>query len=173
MQEYDWFKRLKTNFSEICIHWFSLNEMHLKMSSAKWRPYFIDPNMSTKIFFNSSRSILDEVVSRKQAYGVSSKVPECVVSVHRPPVDLIGTLKLQFSILFIDWYVQISWWKYPQMTITGSYWWFSGNGLMPSRRHQTIIWANVNSDPCRHMTTLCHSELTQDGQPDAHNEPIR
>ena len=37
---------LGTNFNEtlIVIHTFSFNKMHLKMSSAKWRPFCLDPN---------------------------------------------------------------------------------------------------------------------------------
>ena len=35
----------------------------------------------------------------------------------------------------------------------------SGNGLVPSWRHQAITWANVDIDPCRHMTSLGHYEL--------------
>ena len=30
-------------------------------------------------------------------------------------------------------------------------------------RQQAITWANVDQDPCRHMTSLGHNELT-DGQ---------
>ena len=42
---------LGTNFSEILnvIHAFSFKKMHLKMSSAKWRPFCLSLNVSVKI----------------------------------------------------------------------------------------------------------------------------
>ena len=41
---------LGTNLSEILseIHTFSLKKMHLKMSSAKWRPFCLGLNVSMK-----------------------------------------------------------------------------------------------------------------------------
>ena len=41
---------LRTNFSEISIeiHTFSFKEMHLKMSSGKWRPFYLDLNVLNK-----------------------------------------------------------------------------------------------------------------------------
>ena len=42
---------LRTNFSEISIeiHTFSFKEMHLKMSSGRWRPFCLGLNVLTKI----------------------------------------------------------------------------------------------------------------------------
>ena len=44
---------LETNFSEflIVIHTFSFNKMHLKMSSAKWRPFCLGLNVLTQACF--------------------------------------------------------------------------------------------------------------------------
>ena len=49
---------LGTKFSEIiiAIHWFSFKEMHLKMSSGKWRPFCIGLNL-LKLWFATSRVI--------------------------------------------------------------------------------------------------------------------
>ena len=43
---------LGTNFSEflIVIHTFSFNKMHLKMSSAKWRPFCLGLNVLSYVF---------------------------------------------------------------------------------------------------------------------------
>ena len=43
---------LGTNFNEILIeiHTFSFKKMHLKMASAKWRPFCLGLNVLTKIF---------------------------------------------------------------------------------------------------------------------------
>ena len=69
-------RTLGTNFSEIlsAIHTFSLKKMHLKMSSAKWRPFCLGLNVLTSLrrchmdvyaFFNSlfSRRINENIKS--------------------------------------------------------------------------------------------------------------
>ena len=42
---------LRTNFGEISIeiHTFSFQEMHLKMSSSKWRPFWLGLNVLTRV----------------------------------------------------------------------------------------------------------------------------
>ena len=51
---------LGTNFSEILskIHTVSFKKMHLKTSSAKWRPFCISPNVLTNTYWNLFLGIL-------------------------------------------------------------------------------------------------------------------
>ena len=53
-------------------------------------------------------------------------------------------LKKKDKSWFADRYLQIYWWKYPQINDTGPYWWKvdigSGNGLMPSTHYLSQRW---------------------------------
>ena len=59
---------LGTNFSEIYIKiiTFSFKKMHLKMSSAKWQPYFLGPNVLKTWCYSSFPNCVDWVLPCSQ-----------------------------------------------------------------------------------------------------------
>ena len=125
------------------------------------------------------------VVSRGQIYTVSTSPYQgypvwwCVISVWDWPqlscVDICWFIESwgiwlqseisKFQTHFNDKYLKYFQWNCYQVNATTPHWsWVnigSDNGLVPSLsvRQQAIVWANVDLDPCRHMTSLGHSEL--------------
>ena len=79
---------LGTNFSEILIeiHVFSFKKMHLKMSSAKWRPYCLGLNVLTH---NSAEA----VVCYKWVYMIRSQCCKCALG--HPLVGLLCKTRKQ------------------------------------------------------------------------------
>ena len=79
---------LGTNFSEflIVIHTFSFNKMHLKMSSAKWRPFCLGLNVLTHWQWETNM--------HQQAYLImvvaGSLVPDRHQAINNPHADYTG-----------------------------------------------------------------------------------
>ena len=82
---------------------------------------------------------------------------------HWPLGDLDLILKNWFSILF---YWLVSWDLcmimpsdecHRALLMISQQWFRQWLGVV---RQQAITWASVDQDPCRHMVSLCHNELT-------------
>ena len=64
-----------------------------------------------------------------------------------------------FQANFSDWWLRYLLWNWPQMNVTGPYWWLvnigSGNGLLP----RLGVEAMILTQTCRHIASLSHNEL--------------
>ena len=69
---------LGTNFSEIVIEiqTFSLKKMHLKMSSAKWRPFCLGLNVLTVLWLGQ-QSLGNVIIISKSVFNLNTVKPVC------------------------------------------------------------------------------------------------
>ena len=84
-----WAGHSETNFSEISIenHTFSLKKMHLKISSAKWRPFFHGLNVLKNLWDNLSPFIKGWFNNNK---GITGLVQNCGNTASSPPVKYLA-----------------------------------------------------------------------------------
>ena len=119
---------LGTNFSEILI-WiqtFSFKKMHLKMSSAKWRPFCLSLNVL----------MMNWLYRKVNLYFHCATFHEIDV-VHSSNFFIIITITITISSLLLTHWGRVTQISVVKLTIIGS-----DNGLSPGRR-QAIIWTNA------------------------------
>ena len=79
---------------------------------------------------------------------------------HWPLKDLTTVSFRKFQTNFSDKYLKYFLWNSNQVNATTPHRSLvnvgSGNGVEPSVRQEAITWANVDLDPCCHMTSLGH-----------------
>ena len=119
-------RTLGTNFNEILfeIHIFSFKNIHLKMSSAKWRPFYLGLNVLTLLVLRlecSGRTLVNTMV-------VDALAPGIMILTHLPLDKMAASSQTIFSDAFSWMKTFIFWSKFHwslfltvQFTIT-QYW---------------------------------------------------